>query len=89
MRAGEWSQELADTLAHGFGGPATMTVAACANAAASGEVIAAAKRTVEAAGWDLYEIDARRTTGDPSLLQEAGYVVLHDIRMPLRVESWC
>lgn len=86
MNAEEWGQELAETLAHGWGGPATMTLAACANAAASKEVIATARRTVEVAGWDLYEIDARRTVDDPSLLRDAGYVVLHDIRTPLRVE---
>ncbi|WP_426996295.1 hypothetical protein [Pseudarthrobacter sp. N5] len=86
MRADEWAYELADTLAHGWGGPATMTVAACANAAASEEVIATAKKTVEAAGWDVYEIDARRTAGDPSLLQDAGFVILRDIQTPLRVE---
>jgi hypothetical protein len=61
VRADEWSHELADTLAHGWGGPATMTVAAGANASASKEVIATARKTVAAAGWDLYEIDARKT----------------------------
>lgn len=61
-----------------------MTVAACATAAASEEVIATAGRTVEAAGWDLYEIDARRAAGDPALLQDHGYVILRDIRAPLR-----
>lgn len=86
MKAEEWSQELAETLAHGWGGPATMTVAACTNATASDEVIATTRRTVEAAGWDLYEIDARRTAGDPALLQDAGYVILRDIRTPLRME---
>ncbi|WP_018775266.1 hypothetical protein [Arthrobacter sp. 131MFCol6.1] len=86
MRADEWAQELAETLAHGWGGLATMTVAACANAAASEVVIATARKTVEAAGWDLYVIDARWTVGDPSLLQDAGYVILRDIRVPLREE---
>jgi hypothetical protein len=63
-----------------------MTVAACANAAATEEVIVNARKTVEAAGWNLYEIDARRTEGDPSLLQDSGYVILRDIQAPLRVE---
>jgi hypothetical protein len=63
-----------------------MTVAACADAAASDEVIATARKTVAAAGWDLYEIDARRTVGDPSLLEDAGYMILRDIRVPLREE---
>lgn len=86
MRADEWAQELAETLAHGWGGLATMTVAACADAAASEEVIATARKTVAAAGWHLYEIDARRTGGDPSLLPDSGYVILQDIGVPLRVE---
>ena len=86
MRAEEWSRELAETLAHGWGGPATMTVAACTDATSGQEVIEAARRTVEAAGWDRYEIDARRTTGEPSLLRDAGYVILRDIGVPLREE---
>jgi hypothetical protein len=79
VRVDEWAQELADTLAHGWGGSATMTVAASANAAALEEVIATARKTVEAAGWDLFEVDACRTVGDPSVLQDTGYVILRDI----------
>jgi hypothetical protein len=41
---------------------------------------------VETAGWHLYEIDARRTVGDPSLLEDAGYGILREIRTPLREE---
>lgn len=84
MRVDEWAQELAETVARGWGGLATMTVAACANAAASEEVIATARKTVAAAGWDFYEIDARSTFGYPARLQDAGYVILRDIRVPLR-----
>lgn len=45
VRAEEWSHELTDTLAHGWGGPA-MTVAACADAAAREEVIATARKSL-------------------------------------------
>jgi hypothetical protein len=73
-------------LAHGHGGLATMTLAECANSAAVEDVITVARKNEEAAGWDLYEIDARSSEGNPSMLPAAGYIILHDIRTPLREE---
>lgn len=85
MRADEWADELAETLADGHG-LATMTLAECANSTAVDEVIRTAQKTAEAAGWDLYKIDTRNAAGNPSLLPESGYVILHDIQTPLREE---
>jgi hypothetical protein len=94
VRADEWADELAETLAHGHGGLATMTLAECANSAAVEDVITVARKNAEAAGWDLYEIDARSSEGNPSLLPAAGYIILHDIRPPAAGRSpggadWC
>lgn len=49
-------------------------------------VIDTARKVVKAAGLPIYELDARRVEADPGLLPSgSGYIVLHDVGLPLRV----
>ncbi|CAH0135584.1 hypothetical protein SRABI26_00336 [Arthrobacter sp. Bi26] len=81
-----WSEELTYALAIGSPGAwGMMTVATCKTAAAGAEVMETARRVVAARGLSLIELDARTVAADPGLLpSEAGFVILHDVKLPLR-----
>ncbi|WP_226760201.1 hypothetical protein [Arthrobacter sp. SO3] len=82
----EWAEELTYALAAGPGAWAMMTVATHKTAAAGQEVVETARDVVAAAGLPVIELDARWVAADPGLLpSEAGYVILHDVGLPLRV----
>lgn len=83
MDASEWATELAETLAHRGHGLAQITVASCRDPAGQDEVIAVACQAAATAGWPVYEISAIRVDADPSVLPEAGFVILRDIDTPL------
>lgn len=61
------------------------TVATHKTATTGAEVIETARNVVAGAGLPIIEVDARTVAADPGLLpSEAGYVILHDVELPLR-----
>jgi hypothetical protein len=70
-------------LTHSGHGLAQMTVAGFRDAAYRDEIIEAARTVTAAAGWQLYELSATSVEPDPSVLPEAGFVILCDVEAPL------
>lgn len=83
MNAAEWALELADTLAHSGHGLAQVTVASFRNAAGRDEIVETAVNITAIAGWPLCELSATSVDPDPSVLPEAGFVIVRDVDVPL------
>ncbi|WP_139164242.1 hypothetical protein [Arthrobacter sp. ok362] len=76
----EWEADLRYALAAGPGAWPLVTVANCSSPTASSEVIAVARRVVDARGLPIIELDARTVAADPDLLpSDSGFVILHDV----------
>lgn len=86
MNAAEWGRELTESLEDGPGAPALLTLAPCADATASDEVIDMARQAVTAAGWPLYELTADQIGSPPLPPQEGGFLILRDVVGPLPTE---
>lgn len=83
MKVAEWGEKLTESLADGPGAPALLTLAQCADAAASEEVMAIARRAVTDADWPLCELTPDQIEGIPFPPKESGFLILRDVIAPL------
>lgn len=82
----EWAGELAYSLSLGSGAPALLSLTSCGDHGRQAEVVGTARAAVAAAGWPIYECAAGDLVDRNFRLEEAGYLVLRGVDVPLPVE---